>query len=306
MIITLSFYAFGSGIVMRKLSEVTKLTRIEHSAMLVLAVVAAEAISGMIPPLLPLLISLVPPVFISASAFAINDYFDVEADRENRRIERPLVSGTITKNEALFISAAGFIIGIGTSMLISVYAFYVALMFSILAVMYSAKLKDMFMVGNIYIAFTMVIPFLYGSYVVSSKLPQSIIAISATIFFAGLAREIHGMVRDYKGDSKRRRSENLVKAIGLENSAVVAGVLYSVAIVSTVIPFLYFPPFKMNLVYMIPLAIIDSVLAIIAFGYIETGSRNRRFYDFARNASLFAMAAAVLVYLVSAITYIHA
>ena len=289
---------------MNKFSGITKLTRIEHSAMLVLAVVAAEAISGTVPSLSPLLVSLVPPVFISAAAFAINDYFDVEADRENRKTERPLVNGIVTPNEALFISAAGFAIGIGTSLLISRYAFYIALMFSVLAVMYSARLKDMFVIGNAYIAFTMVIPFLYGSYAVSNRIPLSILAISATIFFAGFAREIHGMVRDYKGDSRARGSKNLVKAIGTRNSSLVAAAFYAAAVASTAVPFLYLPPFRMNLAYIIPLGAVDLVLAAIAVAYIKADRRNRKFYDFARNASLFAMAIAVLVYLVSAVVYV--
>ena len=76
---------------MASLSAVLKLTRIEHSVMLAIAVVAAELISGVLPSPGIFVLALIPPIFVSMGAFAVNDYFDIKVDRFNKRYDRPLV-----------------------------------------------------------------------------------------------------------------------------------------------------------------------------------------------------------------------
>ncbi|MDE1762597.1 MAG: UbiA family prenyltransferase, partial [Candidatus Micrarchaeota archaeon] len=92
---------------MGKFAEILRLTRIEHSIMLVIAVLAAELIAnhGVLPSAPTLAFSLITPIFISMGAFAINDYFDIKVDRANRK-NRPLVAGTLRPHEALFIAFA--------------------------------------------------------------------------------------------------------------------------------------------------------------------------------------------------------
>ncbi|HUB92789.1 MAG TPA: UbiA family prenyltransferase, partial [Candidatus Saccharimonadales bacterium] len=69
-----------------KFKAVLKLTRIEHSIMLVIAVLAAELIAKGLPSLPILVLSLIAPVFISMAAFAINDYFDLKVDKINKKM----------------------------------------------------------------------------------------------------------------------------------------------------------------------------------------------------------------------------
>ncbi len=108
------------------------------------------------------------PVTISMGAFAINDYFDMEADRLNHKM-RPLVTKDLNKQDALYVTAATLAVGIGASALINQYAFAIALMFAALAVLYAYILKAVLLVGNAYVALSMVIPFIFGSYVVSTN-----------------------------------------------------------------------------------------------------------------------------------------
>ena len=187
---------------MDKLSAILRLTRIEHSIMLVIAVLAAELIAGIIPSAFVLAMSIITPIFVSMGSFAINDYFDVNADKANKRTDRPIVNGSVTRQEAYNIAMFCFVMGVAASIFINISTFVIAFIFAVLAYFYSYKLKDTLLIGNIYIAFSMVIPFIYGSYVVSSKLGIDIVLIGIVIFLAGLAREIHGMMRDFAGDSK--------------------------------------------------------------------------------------------------------
>ncbi len=282
--------------------SLAKLTRIEHSFMLVVAVLAGELISGRLPALVPLLLSFITPIFISMGSFAINDYFDVESDRLNKRYDRPIVSGKITKKEALFVASASFATGMIASAFINAYAFIIAVVFGLLAILYSYRLKDLLLLGNIDIALSMAIPFIYGNFVVSSSLTPNIILISFVVFLSGLAREIHGMIRDYEGDKKARKTKNLIRYFGDKKSAYMAFVLYMEAIAISIFMFFYEKPFLFNIAYIAPILVVDSMLIYVSYAYLF--KKGVSFYRFTRNLSLGAMALAIFAYLVAAIAYI--
>ncbi|MGC8571966.1 MAG: UbiA family prenyltransferase [Candidatus Micrarchaeia archaeon] len=273
-----------------------KLTRIEHSLMLAIAVVTAEILSGFIPINI-MLLSLIAPWLISMGAFAINDYYDIEADRTNKRFDRPLVNGSIKAKSAFNASILFFVVGVAFSV-INAYAFSIALIFAVLAFLYSYKLKDTLLIGNIYIAFTMVIPFIYGALINSTYINLNIIIISLFVFLAGLAREIHGMVRDYEGDKKARSTKNLVDYIGTHNAAIVAAVLYLEAILLSLYLFFFLAPYFMNIIYIIPIIFIDIILLYVSIIYLKKKVDIKKLLK-ARNLSLGAMLLALLVLFLS-------
>ncbi len=286
-------------ICMGGLGAVFRLTRIEHSIMLVVAVLAAELIVSGLPSLPVLAASLITPIFISMSSFAVNDYFDVEVDRKNKKTDRPLVSGELSKCDALYITYATLAIGIFASLLINAYAFFIAVAFGALAMLYSYRLKETFMLGNLYIAFSMAIPFIYGNYVVSPYLHLSIILVSIMIFLSGVAREIHGTVRDLKGDVLRK-VVSLPRAIGKQNASIVALALYVVAVLISLYLFAYVAPFSFNVAYLILVALTDVILIYVSVGYLA--KKTAGFYGSARNLSLIAMALALLAILIAPLT----
>lgn len=288
---------------MNRITALLKLTRAEHSVMLVVAVIAAEAVVKSIPVLPILLLSLVTPIFISAASFAINDYYDINSDRLNKRFDRPIVSGAISARSALYVALISFAIGVFASFFINYAAFLIALIFGALAFLYSYKLKDTLLLGNAYIAFSMAIPFIYGNYVVSGLLSPNIVIISLVIFFGGLAREIHGMIRDYSGDMKARRTRNLVFYTGKRPAAWIALFLYLAAIALSLFMFFYLEPFAHNLVYLIPIIAVDAALLYVALGYLVR-KPSASFIRASRNISLGAMALALLAYLASALVYV--
>ncbi|HUC39002.1 MAG TPA: UbiA family prenyltransferase [Candidatus Acidoferrum sp.] len=282
---------------MGKVTAFFRLTRIEHSIMLVFAVIAAELIAKGLPSIPILALSLITPIFISMASFAINDYFDVESDRLNKRFERPLVSGELGKSSALGISVVCLLIGIGASVFINLNAFAIALIFGILAVLYSYKLKDMLLLGNLYIGLSMAIPFLFGNFVVSQSINYGILVILFISFLSGTAREIHGMIRDYKGDSKARKSKNLVAYVTRGRAAQIAFILYLEAVILSVFLFFFAHPFRFNITYIIPIGIADVMLMYTAVACLF--SDDRRTYKMIRNVSLAAMGIAILGYLLA-------
>ena len=91
---------------MGSLSAYTRLFRIEHALLLAVAVLLGELLSGALPVLPLLLCSLAVPVFIEMGSFALNDYFDVKADKANKRNDRPIASGEISPRAAIAAAAA--------------------------------------------------------------------------------------------------------------------------------------------------------------------------------------------------------
>ncbi len=285
-----------------KAEAILRLTRFEHSAMLAIAVIAAEIITKALPGAPVLVLSLVTPVFISMGSFALNDYFDVATDTINK-MNRPLVTGAVGRNEALAIGVGTLLIGIAASLFISMSSLIVAIVFAIIAVLYSYRLKDMPLVGNVFIALSMAIPFIYGDFVVANALLPSIVMIALVVFLSGLAREIHGMMRDYAGDVKARHTRNVVHHMGIKRASYAALIFYIEAILISVYMFFSAAPFAYNAVYLIPILFVDAVLLYIALKYTRKPSRS--FFNKARNISLGAMAASILVFLASALFYIY-
>ncbi len=284
---------------MSKLKSILKLTRIEHSIMLLFAVLAGELLALGTLPVLPVLVaSLITPVFISMASFAINDYFDVDVDKANKKKDRPLVNGELSKETALYVTGISLFIGIFTSLFINMYAFAIALLFGALAMLYSYKLKELLFLGNLYIAFSMAIPFIYGDFVVSKSLTLNVLLVSVMIFLSGVAREIHGTIRDYEGD-KKRRVYSLPRVIGKKTSAVIAAVLYFAAILLSIYLFLYIGPFY-GMVYLILIAITDLILLYVAVGYLI--KKSPEFYLLSRNLSLVAMGVALVAILLAPLT----
>ncbi len=280
------------------IKSILKLTRIEHSIMLVIAVLSGEFLSlGKLPNITILLLSLITPIFISMASFAINDYFDVDVDKLNKK-NRPLVTGELSKSSAVYITIICLIIGVMASFFINEYAFFIAIIFGVLAMLYSYKLKELFLLGNLYIGFSMAIPFIYGNFVVSNILGFNIVIVSSMIFISGVAREIHGTIRDYEGDRKRKVL-SLPHLIGIIPSAIVAAILYFVAIATSIFIFFNVKPFY-NIIYLLLILITDLILLYISFGYII--KKDKKFYSFSRNISLVAMSIALIAIFIASLS----
>jgi len=82
---------------MLKIKEWAKLFRIEHGIMLSFATFIALKILSNTSKIdeNKLIFALLVPLFIELGAFALNDFFDIETDKKNKRYDRPLVKGSI-------------------------------------------------------------------------------------------------------------------------------------------------------------------------------------------------------------------
>ncbi len=224
----------------KKISAVLRLVRFEHALMFGLSVLIAEIIAARgIPQITPTIIfSLLVPVFSEMGAFAMNDLLDVETDRLNKKAERPLVSGELTSQHALVLTVASFLLALVFAYMVSPTIFILTLIINVLAILYNIVLKDLALLGNIYIAFTMAIPFIFGNYVVNPDiLSPANVLIALLGFIVGLGREIAKTVEDMEGDKKARRARTLPVIIGSEKSLTIAGILYALFAMVSVVPY---------------------------------------------------------------------
>jgi geranylgeranylglycerol-phosphate geranylgeranyltransferase len=277
--------------------ELFRLTRFEHAVMLSAAVFISETvILRSFPPLsLITALALSVPALSEMGSFALNDYLDIETDRLNKK-SRPLVDGTISPGFALWFSIACLALSVLASFFINTNAFLIALVFNLLAIAYNWKLKDLPLVGNIYIGLSMAIPFIFGNFIICEKLSMLALALALLGFVAGLAREIVKSCQDMEGDIKARGSKTLPVLIGERASVWIASILYIIFIPLSVSPFflgLAFNPYSAAMV-----GIADAIILSIAYQLIFPRGDA---YRFARNASLLAFGIGMLGILLAAI-----
>ncbi|MCX6771168.1 MAG: UbiA family prenyltransferase [Candidatus Micrarchaeota archaeon] len=222
---------------MKAISAYLRLFRIEHALLLAVAVLLGELLSGALPALPLLLCSLAVPVFIEMGSFALNDCFDVKTDKANKRGDRPIASGEIKPSHALIAAASCYIIGIAAALPLPPAALCITIIFAFLSIAYNFKLKELLLVGNMYIAASMAIPFLFGNLVVAPALYPQIWAIALVAFVAGLGREIIKSAEDMEGDVLHRNARTLPVVIGKKNSLLFAALLYAALVPLSLSPF---------------------------------------------------------------------
>ena len=296
---------------MKKLKAIWELMRLEHGVMLFLAILIGSLISqqtlynNLNLPIVKIVLTFFTALFLEASTFALNDYFDLEIDRINKRTDRPLVRGDLSAKTALNIFYLLFPLGIICSYFVNTSCFLIALITALISVLYDAKMKKIKLIGNFYIAYIMAIPFVFGGVTVLENDAFSLGAINPVIyvialiaFLAGAGREIMKDVMDYEGD-KLQGVKSFPRYIGLRASNGVASFFYLCAIALSFLPF-FLPGFGVyyrNIIYFILVLITDSMLLSTCLQLLFKKQPNMRFY---RKYTLVAIFIGLLAFLVGA------
>ena len=241
---------------MRKLKAVWDLTRLEHGFIYGLGVIAGVFITLGYFDLKLSVYGFFTALFLQASAFALNDYFDYEVDLANRRTDRPLVRGDLSRNSALILSILLAIPGFAFAYAVSLLAFFLAIAITFLGYAYDIRLKEYGIAGNVYIAFSMSAPFIFGSIVAGTPNVQ-IAVLSLIAFLSGMAREIMKGIEDVEGDAIRN-VRTVARVYGIRTAEKVSALLYILSIVLSFLVVLI--PEYMDVKYIIPVLICDYML----------------------------------------------
>lgn len=251
---------------MRKAKAYLDLTRIvPNQIMIGVGVVVGEVVSyAGPPPLRQALLGFAGPFILGMSTFAMNDYYDREADLKGARLDRPIVRGDLSPQAARWVFMAGFPIGLLLSSAINFGCLVIAVAFSGLALAYNLRLKDTGLPGNLFIASTMAIPFVYGSVAAGGRLPVAILVLSSIAFLAGVGREVLKGIMDYEGDAVRD-TKTLARTRGIKCAARVSALCILAAVSLSPIPFLSKASgsFHYNLSYIGPVVLTDLLLGYV-------------------------------------------
>jgi geranylgeranylglycerol-phosphate geranylgeranyltransferase len=294
---------------MKKLKAIWELMRLEHGLMLFIAILIGSLISqktlfnNLNLPILNIFLTFFTALFLEASTFALNDYYDLEIDRINKRIDRPLVRGDLSPKTALNLFFLLFPLGLLCSYFVNMTCFLIALITALISVLYDAKMKKIKLIGNFYIAYIMAIPFVFGGATVIGNNEFSLGAINPVIyiialiaFLVGLGREIMKDVMDFEGD-KRQGVKSLPRYLGVRKSNGIAAIFYLCAIALSFPPFflISFGIYYQNITYFILVFITDTMLLSTCLQLFFKKQPNMKFQ---RKYTLIAIFIGLLAFLV--------
>jgi len=170
---------------------------------------------------------------VTAGGNVVNDYFDFAIDRVNRP-DRAIPSGRITRQAALLYALALSLLGVAISLFINPACFVLAALNATLLILYSWRLKQSALIGNLLVGYLTGSVFLFGGAAVSAIFIPGVLFVSAML--AITSREIVKDVEDLVGD-KAGGATTLPIRCGVALSLVVAALLMLAAVVISPLPF---------------------------------------------------------------------
>ncbi|WP_292369321.1 geranylgeranylglycerol-phosphate geranylgeranyltransferase [Methanoregula sp. UBA64] len=219
------------------------------------AIVAYLIATGTLVPGVLLLLLVV--TLITAAGNVINDYYDAEIDRINRP-ERPIPSGAVSRNAALIYAGILFCAGVFLAGFTSEICFALALVNSLLLVLYAAWLKSTPFFGNAAVSYLSASIFLFGGAFAGWTGFLHMLPVAAITFLAMLSREILKDAEDMEGD-RAGGADTLPLRIGVKKSALLAFVFAIAAVAASAVPYAWWGPG-----YLLGIAIVDLVILAAA------------------------------------------
>ena len=206
-------------------------------------------------------LSMLSAMLISAAGMAINDYFDRHIDARIKP-HRPIPSGRIKSRSALLISLLLFGIGVYIPLeYVNITCVYIALIVSLLLVIYSWLLAKLPLLGNIAVALSTGLTFVFGEATATGHIFSTNISILFTLaFLSTLAREIYKDIEDVEGDKISRRTIPMI--VGREISEIVASSAILISVIASPIPYILG---TLNIVYILGIVVADVIFTYIAF-----------------------------------------
>jgi geranylgeranylglycerol-phosphate geranylgeranyltransferase len=229
--------------------------------------------------------------FICAYSMAINDIYDAEVDRVNQP-GRPIPSGRMTPQTANRLSVLALLAGVAFSVLtLSVAAVAVAAAYAFLSWFYSHSAKKQGLAGNLIVASSLAIPFVYGGIISGGMILSSLLLLMAlTAFFAGTGREVVKAMADVQGDEKRGIN-SVARARGMGAAAATGAAFFLLAVVTSWVPLM---AGLANLLYTYGVVVPDVIFVYLAASIIR--NRDPSNAHRVKGVALLGMLAGLLVF----------
>ncbi|MEM0287214.1 MAG: UbiA family prenyltransferase [Nitrososphaerota archaeon] len=252
-----------------------KLIRPANSIMIGFAVLVGEAVASKTIALSSsTAFGFLTGFFVTSFSMVINDVFDAEVDRANQ-LDRPIATGKVKSGSAVYYSIALLFAGLLCSIATGLYTFIIAALFALLATFYNWKLKESGLPGNISVALSMTIPFLYGGLLAGRPFELLLLSMAATAFLSGVGREVIKGISDVQGDAIRN-VKSIARVMGANFAAKVGAAFFLLAVLASLIPIV---EGLAELPYYVIIGITDMLfiyLSIRIIGHSSSAARVKR------------------------------
>ncbi len=214
-----------------------ELLRPYNGVLAILGILIGAIVGAALTSTIPITLAVIVAFLINGAGNVINDYFDYEIDRINRP-KRTIPSGRVKRSSVLNYFLLLILVSLILAYFVSIYFFYIAVINSIVSFVYSWKLKETPIIGNIAVSWLAASTFLAGALIALGSLNISVLVLASLAFLATLSREIFKDIEDAKGDSTAK-IKTLPLVIGETKAAIVASIVLIVGILSLVMPVYY-------------------------------------------------------------------
>jgi geranylgeranylglycerol-phosphate geranylgeranyltransferase len=241
---------------MSKVGAFVRIVRPVNCVMMGFAVIVGAALVGadiFLTHLLPTLSAgFLTGFFLTAASMVVNDVIDRGVDAINEP-SRPIPSGMVSLRQAQIFAVLLTAFGFGFALSLSWQCFIIAIFSWFVFTAYSLWGKRAGFLGNLLVSVCVVIPFVYGGFVVSKGFAEASSIFVALAFLANTGREVTKGIADVEGD-KLKGIKTLAVNFGRPVAAAVAVVFYVSAVVLSVLPW------KLGLVsfWFVPLVLVTD------------------------------------------------
>ncbi|MEE9585784.1 MAG: UbiA family prenyltransferase [Nitrososphaerales archaeon] len=275
--------------------DLIMLTRPVNSIMVGFAVVVGVAVSAPLELLsTPTILGFLTGFLISSYSMVVNDWYDLDVDRINNP-NRPLASGRISLRTAAVYAAILLILGIATSLFTGLENFIIATVFAAIAWVYNYWGKKQILLGNMMVAASVAIPYIYGGAAVGRIESLLLWFLALTSFLAATGREVVKTISDVEGD-EARRVNSVARVYGSHAAAIVGGVLFLGAASSTVLPIV---TGEVGVVYSTLILLPDVLFVYAAVKIIRDSTKTNALKI--KNLTLIGMIIGMLVFIIGGI-----
>ncbi|MFH1751538.1 MAG: UbiA family prenyltransferase [archaeon] len=234
---------------------------------------------------LEILLLMVAVFLICGAGQAVNDYFDLEVDKRKRRKELLIekIGASKARTFIVILFSAGNLLALS----VSLEAFFVAVVFSLLLFFYSFKMRYFKFVGNWVIGLSAGFTYVFGATITGNYSIVFFLAITAV--FANVGREITKDLEDLNADKGLKKSLPMV--LGERKAGLTVLIVYLLAI------FFGFYPFFTGIIPSIWFACLVFISGIVfLFSFFQIMKNE---YSFSKSLSKVGMIIALIAFLVS-------
>lgn len=211
--------------------------------------------------------------FISSASLILNDYFDIEIDKINAP-NRPLPSGMVTKFDVIILFFLCSILGSASSIMLGIEALIFVVFVWIVGFLYNWKLKRYGLIGNLFVAFSVGMTFIFGGIAVGRPFEILVWFMGITAFLIDLGEEIAADSMDVEGD-REGGSRSLAVLLGPEKAMKISAGVFSMMIIWSFVPFVFG---WMEWPYFLPLILLDMIILFSTLKLLDPGTTKRLNY----------------------------